>query len=366
MKKNQKKLGNKFYFLVITFLLIGCNHNSDYSKKPMFKRIFSRRNVGFSKKYISKNSFYNGKSYSNGKPKIYPFLATGASLSVALLDFESLNSSRINDINIKSSITEISYDHKRQMTLCGVYKSDSPVPLERLRLLTVPYINFQGEAQLGQLIVLDTIAESVKRIFEKLYIMGFPINKMELMDIYDGDDDKSMAANNTSSFMCRPVTGLEGVWSLHSYGVAFDLNPVENPYVKFIKETNEVLILPPSGGEYLNRSINKPGMITSEVDIWKKYRFSWGGDWSKRTDYQHFQIDRELADLFIVMDFDESVSFYNECIKFYNRKGLFLEDLLLGKLKKHFRIENLSLAGFYKNEVYREYFETQLKELLKK
>jgi hypothetical protein len=51
---------------------------------------------------------------------------------------------------------------------------------------------------------------------------------MQLVDVYSGDDDRSMAANNTSAFNCRKVAGTSK-WSEHAYGRAIDVNPVQNP-----------------------------------------------------------------------------------------------------------------------------------------
>ena len=47
---------------------------------------------------------------------------------------------------------------------------------------------------------------------------------------YLGDDDRSMAANNTSAYNCRTVAE-QSSFSAHAYGAAVDLDPVENPYV---------------------------------------------------------------------------------------------------------------------------------------
>ena len=67
-------------------------------------------------------------------------------------------------------------------------------------------------------------------VFRKLYAAKFPLQRMELVSNYGGDDDKSMAANNSSGFNCRTVAGTDR-WSQHSFGAALDLNPIQNPYV---------------------------------------------------------------------------------------------------------------------------------------
>ena len=54
---------------------------------------------------------------------------------------------------------------------------------------------------------------------------------MELVERYGSDDDRSMAADNTSAFNCRLVEGSTS-WSAHAYGLAIDINPLENPYLR--------------------------------------------------------------------------------------------------------------------------------------
>ena len=52
----------------------------------------------------------------------------------------------------------------------------------------------------------------VATVFERLYDARWPIRRMRLVDDYGGDDDRSMAANNTSGFNCRRVAGSRS-WS---------------------------------------------------------------------------------------------------------------------------------------------------------
>jgi len=97
--------------------------------------------------------------------------------------------------------------------------------------------------------------EDVIVAMRRLFDARFPIRRMMLVDEYEGDDDRSMAANNTTAFNCREVTGQPGVWSAHSYGRAIDINPVQNPYVF------ENTVLPSEGRGYANRSFDAAGMI---------------------------------------------------------------------------------------------------------
>jgi hypothetical protein len=93
-----------------------------------------------------------------------------------------------------------------------------------------------------------------------------------------------MAADNTSAFNCRRVSGSSS-WSMHAYGLAIDVNPVENPYVRGGR------VQPPAGRAYLNRSRGRPGMAVEGgvlVEAFTARGWKWGGRWTGSRDYQHF------------------------------------------------------------------------------
>ena len=75
------------------------------------------------------------------------------------------------------------------------------------------------------------VAADVAGVFATMFAQQFPIARMVRVEHYGGDDDASMAADNTSAFNCREITG-GGAFSNHSWGMAIDVNPLENPYVK--------------------------------------------------------------------------------------------------------------------------------------
>ncbi|PYE53832.1 M15 family metallopeptidase [Deinococcus yavapaiensis] len=160
-----------------------------------------------------------------------------------------------------------------------------PVSLERLRLLQLSYWGFDTKPHRGELVVHEEVASDVMAVMRALYEQRFPIEEMKLVDVYDGNDDKSMEANNTSAFNCRAVTGRPGVWSEHSYGRAIDINPVQNPYVR------GRTVLPPSATAFENRARVRPGMIHANdrvVAAFTAIGWSWGGSWTSPKDYQHF------------------------------------------------------------------------------
>jgi hypothetical protein len=161
-----------------------------------------------------------------------------------------------------------------------------PVPLKDLAYVTVSYWGFDQKTHSGVLIVNNKLAPEVVDIFHELYDEKFPIASIKPVEIFKGNDEASMAANNTSAFNCRPTTTFPNQFSLHSYGCAIDINTLINPYVKNEK------VLPPGGKIYLNRDKPVPGMIIKGDKTYQafiKRGWEWGGDWSDRQDYQHFQ-----------------------------------------------------------------------------
>lgn len=181
------------------------------------------------------------------------------------------------------AISAIDAGTRRRMA--ASWRPGCPVPLSDLRLLTVDHWGFDGAERRGQLVVHGDEAEAVLGVMEELYAARFPIERMELVDAYGADDAASMAANNTSAFNCREVTGRPGVWSEHSYGRAIDINPVQNPYV--MGDT----VLPPAGTAYANRAQDAPGMIHPDGPVVRAFAdagWSWGGSWDAPKDYQHF------------------------------------------------------------------------------
>lgn len=160
-----------------------------------------------------------------------------------------------------------------------------PVGLGKLRLLEVAHWGFDGDVHDGRLVVHRRAAGAVLRAMEKLYEERYPIRRMVLIDRYDADDHRSMAADNTSAFNCRFAAGQPGTWSQHAYGLAVDVNPIENPYVSGDH------VSPPAGKPFTDRTRNDPAMIhegDSTVGAFAGQGWEWGGDWSPAKDYQHF------------------------------------------------------------------------------
>jgi hypothetical protein len=166
------------------------------------------------------------------------------------------------------------------------WREGCPVGAEDLRLVNLSRVGFDGEVHRGELIVDERVAVEVARIFADLYFDRFPIERMETVEKYGADDDRSMAANNTSAFNCRPITG-GTAWSVHSYGRAIDVNPIQNPYI-----SRSGTVLPPAGAPYVDRTRTDPGMIhagDATVEAFERRGWDWGGYWTTPIDYQHFE-----------------------------------------------------------------------------
>jgi hypothetical protein len=174
-----------------------------------------------------------------------------------------------------------------------IWQEGCPVHLNHMKLLKIKYQNFEGDVQVGQMMVLGMIADRVVKIFDELFQIKFPIEKIRLINDYSGDDEKSMADNNTSAFNCRMIRNTNR-YSNHSMGTAIDINPIQNPYIT--RETDgSIIVLPKAGVKYLNRKKLEKGVITKEVvNIFANQGFSWGGDWHTLKDYQHFELDKTL------------------------------------------------------------------------
>ena len=150
-------------------------------------------------------------------------------------------------------VAPISGTLARRMT--GVsWRSGCPVGLRDLRTVNVSFWGFDGGVHNGTLIVHRAVAAPVVRIMKRLFAARFPIRRIVPVDTYGADDFRSIQADNTSAFNCRPVAGTSR-WSEHAYGRAIDLDPLENPYVSDGKTSD------PGSRRYLDRSLRLPGMI---------------------------------------------------------------------------------------------------------
>lgn len=184
-----------------------------------------------------------------------------------------------------SSISPITPELAARMS--SSWRPGCPVDLADLRYVTVTHHGFAtDEIAQGELVVHADVADGVVAVFRTLFEEGYPIRSMRLVDDFGADDDASMAADNTSAFNCRAITG-GTEWSQHAYGRAIDLNPIENPYVLGGS------VYPRDGRAYADRSVGGPGVVQpgdAVVQAFEAIGWSWGGAWSGPIDYQHFSL----------------------------------------------------------------------------
>ena len=208
------------------------------------------------------------------------------------------------------------------MKVHHVLGPDPPVGCARLRLVKFRYVDFaKSHHDDGEIVVMDAAARHVLQIFQSLFRMRFPIAKARLMQGYQGDDEASMRDNNTSAFNDRPIAG-GGPRSLHAYGLAIDVNPIQNPFVT----RNEAALLfdPPAGIDYANRlndrpfKQRRPGMAEEAIDVFAKNGFLiWGGYWDSPIDYQHFQVGRKFAEGLAGLSADQAEAAFNDLVDRY-------------------------------------------------
>ena len=164
--------------------------------------------------------------------------------------------------------------------------------LSSQRLIEVYYFDFEGEECRGQIVVHKDVEEDIKKVFSFIYESKFPVSKViPISDVrYSRDDDLSCADNNSSGFNYRKKVGNSEL-SNHSYGRAVDINPTQNPYIKYNKQSKEIFRIP-INAKYIKQNAGTLTADSEIVKLFKELGWEWGGDWdvsSGRIDYQHFE-----------------------------------------------------------------------------
>jgi hypothetical protein len=190
-----------------------------------------------------------------------------------------------------SSVKPLPQPVRAQLKAGGFWHRGCPVALSGLRLLTVTNRGFDGHSHTGQLVVNRRAARPLGRAFRRLYAARFPIHHMRLADFYGPARSRPRDGDATASFQCRqavpsPCTGGRGTgtWSMHAYGLAVDVNPVENPYVG-CGQTRD-----PASRRFFDRSRHRRGMVgRGALSAFRSIGWGWGGSWAGSTkDYMHF------------------------------------------------------------------------------
>jgi hypothetical protein len=245
-------------------------------QNPMYTGKGSTRPVG-SRSYVDRKNVRPGMLVAGGRPNAAIRAAGWLHVRFAALDAGHLQAAapptarpRVERV----TATDLRYS----------YRSGCPVGPSGLRRVLVYHWDFGGKLARGEIIVRASAADDISRVFSTAYAARFPIRKMLRVDTYRASDQRSMAADNTSAFNCRKVTGNPYRLSQHSYGNAIDINTFENPYVTASR------VYPPGSGRFLDRSPYRKGMILSSGSVARAFRaegWPWGARWSN-PDYQHF------------------------------------------------------------------------------
>lgn len=162
--------------------------------------------------------------------------------------------------------------------------------LETIGVMEVNYIGFDQHGHIGQIAVAQSVMSEVESFFQEAYALRFPISKVipAADPRYAWSDERLMADNASSGFDYRLIAGTQRP-SLHGRGLAFDINPLQNPYIRY--EARKTIVKP-DGAQY---DPNADGTLHEShplVKLMEGFGWEWGGHWtseSGRTDYQHFQ-----------------------------------------------------------------------------
>jgi len=161
-----------------------------------------------------------------------------------------------------------------------------PLSSQQLTHIQVPYWGFDDKSHTGTLVVNKNIADETTQIFEAIYKIKFPIEKIKPLEDYGNNEEKAMEDNDTFSYHCKKMTSNPNRFSTHAYGLAIDINPLLNPYISQKK------LLPTNSEKYRNRDQIIPGMISANSGITKiflQHDWKWGGNWRVLKDYHHFE-----------------------------------------------------------------------------
>ena len=164
------------------------------------------------------------------------------------------------------------------------WREGCPVTPKQLVYLTMTHHGFDGRHHTGEMIVNVTVADDVVEVFRQLWEAGFPIEQMRVISAEEIDAHPTGDFNDTTSFVCRPAVGSSS-WSQHAYGLAIDINPFHNPYVR------EDVVLPELASAYVDREVVRPGMIYEGDVVTRAFDaigWGWGGRWSSLDDWMHF------------------------------------------------------------------------------
>lgn len=276
MTKNQQTLLKGA--LIIIAIILGC--------------VFLSKKVLFSSQTLAERS----KSYSDSQPSESnaEHISPGQDSDISEVALATPSPTPTANPVMEFYAMPLSEEQITYITGCSYPTSEvvlePQILYDDLMYVHLLHYNFDGAVVPGEIICNKLIAQDIVDIFYELYLAGYQMEEISLIEKYDGDDELSMQANNTSCFNYRVVEGSTQL-SKHAYGLAIDINPFYNPYVTF--QSDGTVHYAPEGSEiYADRSASFPYKI-DETDLcyrlFTERGFTWGGNWNSVKDYQHFE-----------------------------------------------------------------------------
>lgn len=154
--------------------------------------------------------------------------------------------------------------------------------LDSLSMVDVSYYSFDGRRHAGQIVVDARLEDDVYDIFHLIEKLQFPVGKAVPIVAYAWEDENSMADNNSSAFNYRVIAGTNKL-SLHSFGRALDINPVQNPVIY------PAGLIAPAGAVYHPQNKGAFSAAHPVVREFLKRGWHWGGNFEQPKDYHHFE-----------------------------------------------------------------------------
>jgi hypothetical protein len=149
----------------------------------------------------------------------------------------------------------------------------------------VTFVGFDDRTHTGELVVHGSVADDIVAVFSALHAARFPLEEVRVIAREELTAPATGDGNVTTAFVCRPAVGSTR-WSEHASGLAVDINPFHNPYVR------GDLVIPELAGAYVDRTVVRPGMVLPGGPVTVAFRsigWTWGGDWTgAATDPMHF------------------------------------------------------------------------------
>ena len=212
-----------------------------------------------------------------------------ALLSMILFWLCGIHPAQSQDFSAGFSILEIP-DSIWQKMQGKTYQPNDVIGRNDLRYLRLMHWDYDGKTHNGEMVCNRLIAQKLIRIFMELYRQHYPIQRIRLADEYDADDERQMRDNNTSCFCYRRVSNSKKL-SYHARGLAVDINPLYNPYIRTGKDGQQI-VEPATAVSYCNRQKDFNYKIVKGDLCHKLFLqngFVWGGSWKTQKDYQHFE-----------------------------------------------------------------------------